>query len=301
MDPIHLPSGYGFRALSPTELLERNSLLDCLLIFEAPRKRGRYQYVLGVDVGDGMGQDRSVVEVVRCGTLDEPAEQVAEFCSELVQPAAMAYVTQAIGQYYRDHDGVEAKAAIEYTHHGLSTIDTLHLHLQYTNLYRWEYFDAVEGENRYATVYGWHTTPRTRPVLVDKIRTALTTLDPVTGLPDLLTHSPGLHDELQDFQTQGALWEAAAAKGAHDDRVMALAIAYVVSWRMQAGESEPLEDRRRRRSEQQALAAQTKTAVAFRTDHRNTPTLTHEIDHHGVGLEDPNDVPDWDELLYTLQ
>lgn len=300
MDPVLLPSGYGFRAMSAQELRDRNSLLDACLIFEAPRTRGLRRYVLGVDVGDGMGADRTVVEVLRCGTLDEPAEQVAEYCSDRIAPAAAAYIVQALGQYYRDEDGVEAKAAIEYTHHGLSTIDTLALHLQYTNLYRWEYFDAVEAENRYATVYGWHTTPRTRPVLVDKFRTAILTLDPITGLPDLLTHSPGLHDELKDFQTVGALWEAAAAKGAHDDRIMALAIAYVVAWRMQAGETEPLEDRRRRKSEQTAALARAVDVATFRIDHRNTATTADEVVVGGAGRYAPEDTDDWDEALYDL-
>lgn len=299
-EPVFLPKGYGFRAVSPAELLERNSLLDTCLIFEAPRRRGQYQYVIGADIGDGLGQDRTAIEVLRRGTIDEPAEQVAEYCSDTVAPAAVAYILQALGQYYRDSDGVEAKIAVEYTHHGLSTIDTLHLHLQYPNQYVWEYFDAIEPEQRFGTMYGWHTTPRTRPVLVDKFRTALLTLDPITGLPDLITHSPGLHDELKDFQTAGALWEAAAARGAHDDRIMAAAIAYVVSWRMQAGESEPLEDRRRRRSEQQAALEAARDAEVRRIDHRNTPTLSEEIPHHGVGRQDPNDDDDWDALMYDL-
>lgn len=298
-EPVLLPKGFGFRALSGYELRERGggleALMDLCLIWEPPRKRGRHRYVLGVDVADGMGGDRSCIQVLRVQTLDEPAEQVAEYLSDSVEPAAMAYVVQALGEYYRDADGVEAKAAIEYTHHGLSTIDTLHLHLQYQNLYRWEFLDAADPNARFASVFGWHTTPRSRPVLVDKLRAALITIDPVTGLPDLITHSPRLHDELQDFQTQGALWEAAAAKGAHDDTVMALAIANIVAWRMQAGESEPLEDRRRRKSEQQAALAAAQQQVA-KVDYRNTPTSTEELERYGVGVRDPRDRWDDDEM-----
>lgn len=299
MEPVLLPKGYGFRGLSPQEFRERGvgiqALMDLCLIWEPPRRRGDHRYVMGVDIGDGMGGDRSCIQVLRIQTLDEPAEQVAEYLSDTVAPAAMAYVVQALGQYYHDRDGVEAKAAIEYTHHGLSTIDTLHLHLQYQNLYRWEYFDAADATARWATVYGWHTTPRTRPVMIDKLRVALTTLDPITGVPDLLTHSPRLHEELQDFQTNGALWEAAAAKGAHDDCVMSLAIANIVAWRMQAGESEPLEERRRRKSEQ-LLALTQAQAHPVRPDYRNTPMSTDEMARWGVGKND--DEADLDELLY---
>lgn len=294
-DPVLLPSGYGFRRPSADEIRTRNSILDLLTIWESPRTRGHRRYYLGVDVADGLGNDRSVIEVVRAGTLDEPAEQVAEYASDQIAPAALAYVVQSIGQYYRDEDHVEALVAVEQTHHGLSTIDTLHLHLGYHHQYRWEYFDAADPNKRFSTSYGWYTTPRTRPILVDKLRSALTTLDPVTGLPDLITHSALLHDELQDFQTAGALWEAAAARGAHDDTVMALAIAYVVSLRMQAGETEPLEERRRRKSEQLATLAQAAAHEGDPPDWRNTPATADEMNHWVGQDEEPEDL---DQQLY---
>lgn len=303
IEPVLLPRGYGFRALAPAELRERphgkDAFLDLCLIWEAPRRRGGHRYVIGVDVADGLGMDNSCIQVLRTGTLDEPAEQVAEYASSTIEPGPLAYTIQALGQYYRDADGVEAKVAVERTHHGLSTIDMLSLHLGYPNLYVWEYFDAVDPEKRFSTVYGWQTTPRTRPILVDKLRTALMSLDPVTSLPDLLTHSPGLHDELRDFQTAGALWEAEAAKGAHDDRIMALAIAWVVAWRQQAGESEPLEDRRRRMSEQKRALEQAAADAAAGVDYRNTPFTAVEVARHGLG---PRDLRERDEdendLLY---
>lgn len=292
-DLLTLPKGYGFRALRPGELTQRGSLLDLLSIWEPPRRRGPRRYIVSADVADGLGLDRSVVEVIRAGTLNEPAEQVAEYVSDAVSPMQLAYVIQAIGQYYSDEDGLEAKVAIERNNHGLSTQDTLHLHLGYGHFYIWEYYDARDPSKRFSTTYGWSTTPRTRPILLDKLHTALTTTDPVTGLPDLVTHSPILHEELKDFTTQGGLWEAAAAKGAHDDCVMALAIGYVVMWRGQGGEAEPLEERRRRKSD--TIARQTAAAAhATRPDWRNTPATAHEAHQIGAG-EEPDDL---DELLY---
>lgn len=289
-DLLVLPKGYGFRPLRPGELTRRGSLLDLLSIWEAPRRRGPRRYIVSADVADGLGQDRSVVEVIRAGTLQEPAEQVAEYVSDAVSPMQLAYVIQAIGEYYRDEDGVEAKVAIERNNHGLSTQDTLHLHLGYGHFYIWEYFDARDPEKRFSTTYGWSTTPRTRPILLDKLHTALTTCDPVTGLPDLVTHSPLLHEELKDFTTQGALWEAAAAKGAHDDCVMATAIGYVVMWRGQGGEMEPLEDRRRRKSE--TIARQTLASEQLvKPDWRNGPATADEAST----LPDDDEV---DEHLY---
>ncbi len=277
-DGLLLPKGYGFRRMPLVELRERTNLFDTLLIWEGPRRHGPRRYVIAVDVSDGLGQDRSVIEVARMGTIEEPAEQVAQYVSDQIAPMALAYVIQAIGQYYVDEDGVEALVAIECNNHGLSTQDTLQLHLGYQHWYRWEFYDAADPAARFSNKIGWLTTTRTRPLLLDKFKSALTTIDPITGLPDYVTHSPLLHDELRDFQTQGALWEAEAARGAHDDCVMASAIANYVCWRLQAGETEPVEERRRRRSEESArIAAAADASTRTPPDWRNTPCTAEEM------------------------
>lgn len=287
MEPLILPRGYGFRSPMKGEIAARG-ILDALVIYEAPRRRGRAKYVIGADVSDGLGQDRSVAEVVRLGTIEEPAEQVAEYASDQMLPAGFAYVLQTLGQYYRSaDDGVEACVAIETNSHGLTTQDTLQLHLGYGHFYIWEVLDAADPGKRQTTKVGWYTTPRSRGPLLAKLRDAICTYDPITGLPDLVTHSPFLHEEFQDFQTDGALWEAAAARGARDDRVMALAIANYVAHRLQGGESEPLEDRRRRRSEQVALLARASEDAVTRPDYRNQPFTAEEtMLLEGTGLED---------------
>lgn len=296
--PLILPEGYGFSAISPAELREQGTFFNQLHVWEPPRRRGSRAYVIGVDVSDGLGLDRSAIEVIRTGTLDDPAEQVAEYVTDRTSPMDLAPIIFAIGMWYRDADGVEAVVAVECNNHGLSTQDTLQLHLGYTHFYRWEYYDAADPAGRFSTKIGWVTTPRTRPLLLDKFHTALTTLDPVTHLPDLITHSPLLHDELKDFQTQGALWEAAAARGAHDDCVMATAIGNYVAWRLQAGETEPLDARRRRRSEQ--LQIQAAAAETIRPDYRNTPMGTDEVDAWGAGTLAPEEQADRDAAVYTL-
>jgi hypothetical protein len=297
MSTIILPKGYGFRTPRPGELLARGSLLDVLEVFERPRTRGERRYVIGVDVGDGIGQDRSVVNVTRVGTLQEPAEQVAQYVSDAVLPVGLAYTIQTLGQWYLDEDGYEALVAVEVNNHGLATQNALQLHLGYTHFYVWEYYDAHDPSRRLSTKIGWATTPRTRPLLLAKFHAALTTTDPITNFSDYIIHSPLLLDELKDFQTEGALWEAAAAAGAHDDCIMAAAIAYYVAWTQQAGETEPLEDRRRRRSEQQVLAAAAAAegAAGGPPDWRNTPATA---DEHNAWAGKGGDVEDLDEQLY---
>ncbi len=287
-DAFTLPSHYGFSRLVLDQLRERTDLLGTLQIWEHPRRRGSRRYVLGVDVSDGIGKDRSVVAVHRLGTLEEPEEQVALYASDRITPQALAFVVDAIGRLYVDADGYEALAAIECNNHGLSTQDTLQLHLGYTHFYVWEYLDAADADARYSTKVGWVTTPRTRPMLLDKLYHSLTTIDPITKSTELRVHSALLRSELADFQTEGALWEAEAARGAFDDCVMATAIAHYVSWRLQGGETEPLDERRRRHHQEQAARAAAAPAGVspVRRDWRNTAATANEQAH---AIDDPDE------------
>lgn len=275
-DTFSLPPGYGFSRLSLAQLHFREDLLGTLQIFEHTRKRGDRRYLLGIDVADGIGKDRSVVAVHRMGTIEEPEEQVALYVADQTTPVQLAYVVDAIGHLYTDADGYEAMAVVECNNHGLSTQDTLTLHLGYTHTYRWEYLDAADPQRRFSTKAGWVTTPRTRPMLLDKLYESLTHIDPVTHATDLLIHSAMLRAELADFQTEGALWEAEASRGAHDDIVMATAIAHYVAWRLQGGEQEPLAERRSRLHQAQAARAAAGASLGPKRDWRNTGCTAEE-------------------------
>ena len=287
MDSFSLPQGYGFRRLTVEELHARADTLHTMQIWEHPRKRGTYRYIMGVDVSDGIGKDRSVIAVHRMGTIEEPEEQVALYVADQTTPVQLAYVVDAIGRLYADSDRFEAMAVVECNNHGLSTQDTLQLHLGYAHFYRWEYLDAADPQRRYSTKVGWVTTPRTRPMLLDKLYESLTSIDPTTHQTSLLVHAAILRDELADFQTEGALWEAAAARGAHDDVVMATAIAHYIAWRLQGGEQEPLSERRSRlHAERAARDAAGPSGTPIKRDWRNTACTAEEW-KAGV---DPDDV-----------
>lgn len=247
-----IPPGYGFHRLSLAELTERTgskALFNTLQMWEKPRKGHRY--VLGVDVGDGIGSDRSVADVFRIGTIEEPEEQVAQFITDSLGARQFAGVLDAIGHLYCWPDGQEAMAAIECNNHGLSCQDTLQLHLGYRHFYIWEVLDQADPAKRFTSRIGWVTTRRTRPILLDQFHTGVNTLDPITGFSDCRINSPFTLDEMRDFQTDGALWEAEAARGAFDDCIIAAGIAHFVCWRIMGGETEPMADRRRRRQEEE--------------------------------------------------
>lgn len=279
---LDIPRGHGFRPLGLDELRSRTEilgptagLLDVCLIYERPRRQVGTRYIVSADIGDGMGLDRTSIDVLRLASMKEPCEQVAHFYSDTRTPTQAAYVIDALGHLYADSDGLEALAAIETNNHGLSTQDTLQLHLGYGHFYVWEVADASDPNARFTKRIGWVTSRRTRPIILDKLFEALTVVDPVTGYPDLRLNSPWTQEELVDFQTEGALWEAAAARGAHDDAIMSVAIGYYVAHRLYGGESEPLADRRRRQAEIQARE-QAMNAGQPR-DFRNSPFTAAEM------------------------
>lgn len=289
-ETMPVPPGYGFRRLSPSQLSELPNLRQSVLaIWEYPRVRGTRRYIMSVDVSDGLGLDYSIIDVVRQPTIEEPAEQVAQYCTNKLDPKALAFICDAIGRYYADADGIEALAAIETNNHGLATQDTLQLHLGYAHFYVWEYADAATPERRYSTRIGWFTSPRTRPLLLASFYGAITTLDPITAQPDLILNSPITRGELRHFITETTIGEAEAARGQHDDAVMSAAIGFYVAWRMSGGEVEPVAERRRRRSAAEAMAAHNATP---RPDYRNSPATTDEADEQELDHESEHTLDD---------
>lgn len=280
-DPGAVPHGWAFRPLRAQDLQERSTLMGLFTRWEPPR-RG-HAYVLGVDVSDGLGKDRAVVDVHRIATVQEPAEQVAQFVHDRITPSDLAYVVDAIGHHYTDDHGLEALAAIETNNHGLSTQDTLQLHLGYRHFYRWEIADAADPAKRFTPRIGWYTTVRTRPMILDKFFHAVTTLDPVTGKADLILNSAITLEEMAWFQTEGELFQAEAAPGKTDDTILAGAIANYVQWRLAGGEIEPLADRRRRHHEQQRLRAEAvRLPGAAKGDFRNMPYTEDELEEQRI-------------------
>jgi hypothetical protein len=230
-----------------------------------------------------------VIDVVRQPTVEEPAEQVAQWLSNTVAAKELAFICDAIGRFYKDDEGIEALAAIETNNHGLATQDLLQLHLGYSSFYVWEYADAAQVERRFSTKIGWYTSPRTRPLLMSSFHSAVTTFDEVTKQPDFILNSPVTRAELRHLVTEGGLGEAEAARGQHDDCVMAGAIGYYVAYRLAGGELEPIAEKRRRREAVLALAEQEGIAAA---DWRNTAVTAEEADHAIDTDLDANLIPD---------
>lgn len=289
-DAYPVPPGYGFQRLSKEALKDLPSLrASVLALWEYPRARGRRRYVMAVDVAQGLQQDYSVVTVVRQPTIEEPAEEVAQFVSNTVDTMQLAFVCDAIGRLYSDEDGLEALAAIECgpAGPGLAVQNTLQLHLGYANLYVWRYLNAANPDRQQSTALGWHTTAQSRPILIGSFKDAITSFDELTKLPDFILNSPTTRGELRHLITlTGRLVDAEAARGQHDDAIMSAGIGYYVAWQHAGGETEPIAEKRRRRA---ALQRQIDLAPTVRCDWRNSAVTSDEQHAH---LEDDDEFAD---------
>lgn len=256
-EPIRIPAGYGMRVYTTNEKLKAlarpddDGLFDVLLVYEPPR-RGKL-YTMGVDVCSGMGADRSVIDVCRVGDLDEGEEQVAQFITYSTEPADLAYIIDPVGRFYADRTSqLPAMAAIELNGFGLGVLSELTRHVGYSNLFIWQHEDAISEQSRFMRSYGWYTTSRTRPLILQRYFRGIKTIDPNTKLPDYRVNSPHTLAELADFKTAGALWEGEGDP--YDDCIMAGAISVHVAQTLQFEQREPLAESRRRRAEEKARA-----------------------------------------------
>ena len=210
-----IPTGWGFKGLPDPGEFDLNYWNGRLLVYEDPDPTAIY--VVGVDPAGGKGGDRSVIQVIRAGDRYRPDSQVAEFASDFHGPHDLAPVAALVGRLYGDGAGDEAMMIVECNgEFGDSCLFDLRSRMAYGNLL-WKIYDKTK--NLHTSRLGWWTTPSTRPKLIARGHHAL-----VNG--DLLIQSEFLLDELEDFQGDLFMSKAQALSGRHDDRVMAMLMAY---------------------------------------------------------------------------
>jgi hypothetical protein len=165
-------------------------------------------YVIGADVGMGLrGGDPSCAQI-----LDSQLRQVAVWRG-VVHPDYFGKVLATLGYHYHS-----ALIAPERNNHGLVTCITLR-DLQYPYLYT----DVAEGTldvNKDTINLGFFTSERTKPLIIDKLRSS--DREREVEINDTTT----LNEMLSYVVTESGKMEA--EQGAHDDTVMALAIALYV-------------------------------------------------------------------------
>jgi len=162
-----------------------------------PPSKGR-QYIIGVDTaGGGSEGDYTCAQVIE--------RSLGLQCAELhghLPPFELARKVAALGQRYES-----ALVAVERNNHGYGVLAHLK-ELHYENTFE-------QGGQE-----GWLTSAASRPAMIENLAAVL------MAQPGLF-HSPRLLGELRTF-VRHSDGSAAAADGAHDDCVMAMAVALAV-------------------------------------------------------------------------
>jgi len=167
-----------------------------LLIWLPPR--GDKRYIVGVDTaGGGSEGDYACAEVIERGSGMQCAELHGHF-----PPYELARRVAELGWKYEG-----ALVAVERNNHGAAVLAHLG-NLQYENIF------AQRGQ------LGWLTSTASRPAMIENMASFLM-------LESGVFHSARLLEECRTF-VRRADGSAAAADGAHDDCVMAMAIALEV-------------------------------------------------------------------------
>ena len=158
------------------------------------------KYALGVDVGGGVGRDRSVIEIIDLIKW----EQVGEWVGDNIAPDVLAKRVKEIAEYWNN-----AYVTVESNNYGSTTL------LALTDIYPRSLIFRSKQDSDNIVHYGYRTTSKTKPILIGNLRYELAT--------DLIIHSSLLKDELSTFgeQDNGKL---EAESGCFDDRVMGLAV-----------------------------------------------------------------------------
>ena len=191
-----------------------------LVVWEEP-KDGR-RYAAGADVAEGTPDGNFSA----CGIFDvKTMNQVARLRGKW-KPEEFARRSAVLAGHYND-----ALLGVERNNHGHSALNTLANTLEYPNLYYHVEYDASSGGHH--RVLGWPTTPKTRPIMLDRLRDAIE--DGETDARDVV-----LLGEAMSFvsrTTDSGARKYMAAEGCKDDMVITWAIAAMMREAALEGES----------------------------------------------------------------
>jgi hypothetical protein len=163
-------------------------------------------YIVSVDAAQGIGDDgdNSAIQVINQNTL----EQVAEFCSNIIQPNQLAMVAAQLGSYYNT-----ALMVVETNGPGQTVIDKLVNMFYYENLY----FNRIKTQDRPGVI----VNPSTRPLILEAIQNYLQN-------DFLKVNSLRLVREMDTFVFDRTRKKVCASRGKHDDLIMSIAFAVYV-------------------------------------------------------------------------
>ena len=172
-------------------------------VWKLPQKGKKYY--IGVDTGEGISSDSSVIEIV-----DEEGFQCLEFCSNKIKPYDFADLVRAVGTYYN-----KGMLVVEKLASGHTVVDKLiEPNNRYINLYKYRVYDA-KGKSRLKP--GFETSQKSRPIIINRFQEEF-------DRKEVCINSKGLLNEMKAFQMDNN-GKVQATTGSHDDRVMSFCMA----------------------------------------------------------------------------
>ena len=179
-------------------------------------------YGVGVDTGDGVGLDRSVLEVIRKGNLDRNDAQVGEFVNPYINAFDLWPICMAIGTLFSTKiDGYtrQAKLVVDCLRNGDATQWELRKH-GWTNLHHWMRLDNKKIRQSQSTKIGWFSNSWARAMMMDYA---------IKALRDefIDVNSPYFVDEMADMERDEFRQSLKAVFGGHDDRFVAFGMCFV--------------------------------------------------------------------------
>lgn len=197
-----------------------------LMVWDQPDLTKKYS--IGADVASGTKRGDYCAAVVIC---NDTMEQVAEFRARC-DTDVFADELRKLGEFYG-----KAHLAIETNNQGLAVLKKIN-ELGYKQLY---YRQSIEGNSKVSKA-GWETTSRTRPLMIDYMA-ALIRNNEVVIKSELL-----VRECMSFIKSEKGRYEAAS--GAHDDLVMACAVA-LQAYKNKPITGEKLEEKDRRKQERE--------------------------------------------------
>jgi len=177
--------------------------------FLKKRLPGR-RYVIGADTAQGESISEQETDNCAAQVLDlETGEQVGSYCA-CVRPEDFAWDLSDIGKYYND-----APIMVERNGQGGTTILTLAGECRYAGVMKSK--EWLKRERKLVEFDGFQTNVRTRPVALNFVNRW------VKDSPELINDLSFIDEALVFVRNEKGIPKA--TPGAHDDRVMAMAMA----------------------------------------------------------------------------
>jgi len=174
--PIKIVSDWAYGKYRHEYLLlpvhhDQSKWQNRLFVWEFPFKDGDFnqKYCNGVDCGDGIELDNTVMNVVKKGTYSKPAHQVAEFASPNLIATALYPWAEAVGTWYshvNDDFFNQCRQAIE-VQRGGNDLQYTFIKTGWSNFHEWE-GSYDNAKRRTIHKLGWETNYWARGMLLAK-------------------------------------------------------------------------------------------------------------------------------------